>query len=124
MGFLLAIIGYLLTPIVSIANFIVVMWKNAKIHNFFGTMNSYWFNDALELDRIMNYKFRDLWNVIFKGKGGYAFGNKEETISSALGKNQRDKTLSIGGWAIVVILFIIDFKYWFKGGHCINAINI
>ena len=55
-------------------------------------------------------------------KNGYKFGNVNETISSALGKNQRDKTLSWFGWLIVYILWAIDYKYWKKGGHSMNSI--
>ena len=40
-----------------------------------------------------------------------------------LGKNQVKKTLTIIGWVIVYILWLIDIPYWFKGGHCFNSID-
>lgn len=122
MGFILSIIAYLLLLPTAIINFIVVMYKNIKVFGFFKSMNTFWFNNALELDILMNFHFRSLWNTVFRRLGGYSFGYKGETISSALGKNQRDKTLSGFGWLIVVILYIIDVQYWFKGGHCLNSI--
>ena len=123
MGFILSLVAYLLIIPVALANFIVVMYKNISTVGFFKSMNLFWFANALEIDILMNYHFRSLWNVIFKGVGGYKFGEIGETISSALGKNQRDKTLSFGGWVIVIILYAIDFKYWGKGGHCLNSIQ-
>lgn len=123
MGFILSIIAYVLFPIVAIANFITVMYKNITTIGFFASMNRYWFDNALELDIFCNYHFRTFWNVTFKKKGGYQFGKLGETISSALGKNQIDKTLSWFGYLFVVILYIIDVKYWGKGGHCLNSIE-
>jgi hypothetical protein len=123
MGFILSIIAYLLLIPTALANFVVVTYKNIKTEGFLKSMNTFWFNNALELDILMNFHFRSLWNVILKGFDGYSFGKKGETISSALGKNQRDKTLSIGGKVMVAILHAVDFKYWFKGGHCLNSIK-
>ncbi|WP_044403391.1 hypothetical protein [Lacinutrix sp. Hel_I_90] len=120
MGFIASIIAYLLFALVAIAAFIVVMYKNAKVNGFFKTMNSYWYVNAYELDVFANHHFADFWNVVMRTKGGYRFGEPKETISSAIGKNQRDKTLS---WFVMAILYIIDYKYWGKGGHCLNAIN-
>ena len=48
---------------------------------------------------------------------GYAFGNPNETISSALGKNQRDGTLSWFGKVICKILDTIDKN------HCEKSID-
>ena len=123
MGFILSIIAYVLFPLVAILNFITVMYKNIKTMGFFSTMNAYWFTNALELDIFCNSHFAIFWNVVFKKVGGYSFGKIGETISSALGKNQRDKTLSWFAWIFVVILYIIDIKYWGKGGHCLNSIE-
>ena len=110
-------------PLVALFSFIVVMYKNIKIHGFWKAMDKFWFDNALELDVWANYHFRTLWNTVLRKVGGYAFGVIGETISSALGKNQRDRTLSIPGWVLVYILWAIDVKFWFKGGHCINSIK-
>lgn len=123
MGFILSIIAYLLFSLIAIANFFVVMYKNAKVNGFFKTMNGYWYLNAYDLDVFANNHFSDFWNVVMKTKGGYNFGEANETISSAIGKNQRDKTLSWFGWLVMALLFAVDYKYWRKGGHCLNAIN-
>ena len=44
-----------------------------------------------------NFEFRTLWNTKLRIDGGYEFGKTGETISSALGKNERDKTLTKTG---------------------------
>ena len=123
MGFLLSIIAYALFIPVALINFLVVMYKNIRRKGFFKAMDSYWHQNALELDIYTNYHFRTTWNTLLRRKNGYKFGKDGETISSALGKNQRDKDLAAIGWILVVLLYIIDFKFWFKGGHCMNSIN-
>lgn len=46
--------------------------------------------------------------VLLRKDPGYKFGNPEETISSALGKNERDQTLSKAGKVLSWILNLID----------------
>ena len=124
MGFILSIIAYILFSIVAILNFIVVMYKNATIKSFFKVMNLYWYNEGFEVDKFANHQFECFWNTTMRKSNGYKFGDLEETISSALGKNQLNKTLSWFGWFIVIVLYAIDYKYWRKGGHCINSIQL
>ena len=53
---------------------------------------------------LVSFLFKEL-----EGKeASYMFGNVNETISSALGKNQRDKTLSWFGKGICFILDKLD----------------
>jgi hypothetical protein len=122
MGFILSIIAYLLFLPLAGINFLFVLVKFAKSRGFFRTVDDYWFRSVIDLDKFANYHFRTLWNITMRSLNGYAFGNVNETISSALGKNQRDKTLTWVGWFLVYILWVIDVKYWWKGGHCINSI--
>lgn len=123
MGLILYIIATVLFLPLTILNFIVVLWKYAKMGSFWKTVNSYFFSGAIDIDVFGNHNFRTLWNAVLRKSGGYKFGVFAETISSALGKNQRDKTLSWMGWILVYILWAIDVKYWKKCGHCINSIN-
>lgn len=123
MGFILSIIAYVLFLFVAIANFLVVMYKNIKAYGFFKTMNNHWYNNAYDLDIFANYHFAAFWNVTMRKSKSYRFGMPKETISSALGKNQRNKTLSWLGWFLVYVLWVIDVKYWRKGGHCLNSIQ-
>ncbi len=78
---------------------------------------------AIRGDVNSNISHRTLWNTFLIKKDGYRFGKENETISSALGRNQIKNTLSIIGWILVYILWVIDVKYWGKGGHCINSIK-
>ena len=77
-----------------------------------------WFyRSAREIDVFANVVGSDLFNAIFIVDQGYKFGNPKETISSVLGKNQRDKTLSLAGDGLRRILDLIDEN------HCLNSIN-
>lgn len=77
----------------------------------------WFFRSAREIDVFANVVGCDLFNAIFIVDGGYKFGNPKETISSVLGKNQRDKTLSLAGNLLRWILDLID------DNHCIKSIN-
>ena len=72
---------------------------------------------ALGLDQIGNAVCRDLFNRLLIEEDGYKFGKVQETISSVLGKNERDWTLSLGGLLLVIILDAIDKD------HCRNSIQ-
>ena len=72
---------------------------------------------ALWLDQIGNAVCRDMFNRLLIEQDGYKFGKVRETISSVLGKNERDWTLSLGGLLLVVVLDSIDKD------HCRNSIQ-
>ena len=63
---------------------------------------------ALGLDQIGNAVCRDMFNRLLIEEDGYKFGKVQETISSVLGKNERDWTLSLGGLLLVILLDVID----------------
>ena len=115
MGILLYIIATILWIILTPINWVIVTFKH-------GLSNEYFKETAIDIDKFGNRNFRTFLNATMRIKYGYAFGNVNETISSALGKNQRDKTLSWFGWLFVYTLWAIDYQYWKKGGHCINSI--
>lgn len=106
MGFLLFIIAYILFLPLTIINYWYV--ENKK---------GYFLSTARNLDIFANREFRALWNKVLIKPEGYQFGKEGETLSSALGKNQRDKTLKQKGKELVWILDKLDKN------HCINAIN-
>ena len=116
MGFILAIVSRVLFLITGFINPIVVAIKYRKKHSFLKVQSEYWLIDALELDIYGNYAYRATWNVLFQ-KNGYEFGIKGETISSALGKNQRDNTLTRVGKVMCFILDTVD------NNHCKNSIK-
>lgn len=109
-GFILYLVANLLFLPLTGLNLIAVFWK-------YKTIKGYFYQGAIDIDMFANRNFRTLFNVCLRKKGGYAFGNPKETISSVLGKNQRDKTLSfVGVW----VSYILD-----KIGkdHCKKSIN-
>lgn len=122
MGFLLSIIAQILYFIVGFINTPIVIYKLRKKRGFIRSFSDYQYQTAYDTDVFGNYKYRATWNTLLS-KGGYKFGKKGETISSACGKKQLERSLSIGGWVLVIVLYVIDVRYWLKGGHCINSIN-
>lgn len=110
MGFILYIIASLLWLPLTILNWIIVAYK-------YGLSNNYFLQTAIDIDKFGNRNFRTLLNNILIKKESYQFGNVEETISSVLGKNQRDKTLTKTGIIICWILNSIDKE------HCKKSIN-
>lgn len=106
---MLFLIAFALFLPLALFNFVVVVakYKNAN----------YFKSSAVNLDRFGNYEFRTLFNLTLRKKEGYEFGNFEETISSVLGKNERDRTLSRTGKILVRILDAIDKD------HCKKSIK-
>lgn len=84
----------------SIVNFVIVACR--------GGAKGYFFSSAVALDKYANRELRTLWNSTLRTSEGYPFGNVEETISSALGKNERDGTLTLIGRLLAWILDKID----------------
>lgn len=74
-------------------------------------------NLALSIDMAGNVLASRPLNHLLIYEDGYKFGNKKETISSVLGKNKRDNTLTYSGYVLVYILDTIDTN------HCIDAID-
>lgn len=102
-SFILFVIAYLLFWPLSLLNFFFVEDKKG-----------YFRSSALSLDKYANREFRTLWNKTLKTENGYEFGHEGETISSALGKNLRDVTLTKTGKFLVWIL---------SKEHCLDAIS-
>ena len=77
----------------------------------------YFLNTATNIDKFGNQEFRTLFNLTLRTSSGYKFGLIGETISSVLGKNERDQTLSAVGRALAWFLNRLDKN------HCIKSIN-
>lgn len=124
MGILLLFIARLLFVVLAPINFIAVIIKYGKSHGFLRVYNKYATEEAKSIDVIANQSYRTLWRLVFiNSKSKFSFGKKGQTISYVLGKNQIDKTLSIFGWLIVYLLWLVDYKAWKHGGHCIKAVK-
>ena len=103
---------YLLLPIIICFMVLKYIFTGNK------KMLAVWFyRTAREIDLFANVVGAEFWNAVFITDGGYKFGNPKETISSVLGKNQRDKTLTLLGDTLRWVLDRIDED------HCLNSIN-
>lgn len=105
MGFILFLVAYIIFLPMTIINFFTVREKG------------YFKSTAVNIDIFANREFRATWNKHLITFGGYRFGKEGETISSALGKNKKQCTLSKKG---VILCNILDF---FDKDHCIKSIN-
>lgn len=79
----------------------------------------YFVEVAIALDAAGNVMMQHLLNdmLLIKKEPTYYFGNKKETISSVLGKNELTNTLSIMGKVLNAFLNLID------NGHALNSIQ-
>lgn len=77
----------------------------------------YFLELAISIDQLGNVLMQHLFNAVWIKKGGYKFGNRDETISSALGKNKQLDTLTGFGKTIDKLLDIID------PNHSLNSID-
>ena len=114
MGILLYLIALILFVPLTIINFFVVLFKyGAK----WKVVDEFFHQTAVDIDRFGNRNFRTLLNATLRKENGYKFGDERETISSALGKNKRDKTLTKTGKILCSILDFLDEN------HCLKSIK-
>lgn len=103
---------YILLPFVTLYSFVKNLikrdWRNMKLR---------FFRAAYSIDQFGNVIASELFNDVLIKKGGYKFGNPDETISSVMGKNYRDNTLTSAGKVLRVVLDTIDEN------HCLNSIE-
>ena len=109
MNLILFLIAYLLLLPLTFINYAVVAHKSSS--------KGYFRSTAVNIDRFGNREFRALFNKVLIKENGYRFGDIRETISSVLGKNQRDKTLTKTGKVLVWVLDLIDKN------HCEKSIE-
>ena len=117
MGFLLFIVATLLWLPLTLINLVVVLITHTNSHGFLKVIDGYFKQTAIDIDRFGNHNFKTLLNATLQTTNGYRFGNFSETISSALGKNQRDETLTKTGKFICWVLDKLDPE------HCKKSIN-
>lgn len=108
---------------------IVLYWIALVLLAFFGFFNffylwfrdgkypkGYWKQTAINIDKFGNREFRALWNdalLTFDSK--HKFGIESETISSVLGKNYTEETLTNYGEVTVFLL---------SPNHCLKAAEL
>jgi len=82
-----------------------------------GGLNNYLEKCALSIDQHGNVICGDMFNVTLRKQNGYDYGNPDETISSATGKNLVSGKLTILGKLFNSILDKVD------AGHSIKSID-
>jgi len=102
----LTLLKYLLIPALIFT--LVVAFFKRKVGNGFLNISQYFREVAVSIDQLGNVVCSDLFDVMLIKKGGYRFGNPDETISSVLGKNQKLNTLSKIGKVVNWILSKIE----------------
>lgn len=101
---------FLFLPL-SFINYLYVVWIKDK------SSKGYFRTSAVNIDRFGNQELKGILNYSLRKTGGYDFGDYRETISSALGKNQKAGTLTKTGKVLAKILDTIDKR------HCVNSIK-
>jgi hypothetical protein len=105
----LTLFSFVLNPILYIVRF---KWQSG-----FNALGDYFKRLAISVDQFGNASCATLFDICLIKKGGYAFGNIDDTVSYILGRNYYRGTLSILGRIIVFILNVIDKD------HVIKAVN-
>ncbi|MBT8281959.1 MAG: NUDIX domain-containing protein [Muriicola sp.] len=80
-------------------------------------LGEYLLKIAISIDQLGNVLMQHLLNLLWIRKGGYPFGNRDETISSALGRNKKLGMLTGFGRGIDSFLDAID------PNHSLNSID-
>ena len=115
-GFLLFFISIILMILTGPLGFIYGLLYSLFKRGF-GGIGEYFLKIAVSIDQLGNVVMQHLLNILWVKKGGYYFGNRDETISSALGKNKRLGTLTAFGRLIDALLDKID------PDHSLNSID-
>ena len=120
MGILLNIVALILVlalaPI-GIIYSLISFWYKANFKKWISRVNDYFLSLAIVTDVIGGVFIQDLFNDILIKKTGYQFGNRSDTVSCALGINERDGTLKICGKWLCALL------NWLDKDHCKNSIK-
>ena len=102
---------FVIVPIASVYKII-----KALIHRNTRELKVWFYGTARTIDIFGNVVAADLFSDTLIKKGGYRFGRRGETISSVIGKNYLDGTLTRLGSGLRKILDFID------PDHSVNSI--
>lgn len=115
-GFLLLIISIIL--FITTCPFGLIF---GFFHKFFTAgfngVSAYYLKIAISIDQLGNVLMQHFLNALWIKKDGYKFGNRDETISSAIGKNKQKNTLTSFGIWMDTLLDTID------SNHSLNSID-
>ncbi|MGB5204079.1 MAG: NUDIX domain-containing protein [Eudoraea sp.] len=115
-GILLFIVSLILLILTGPLGFLYGILYSLFTKGFRG-IGEYLLKIAVSIDQLGNVLMQYLLNALWVKRGGYKFGNRDETISSALGRNKRLGTLTRFGLAIDKILDTLD------PNHSLNSID-
>lgn len=115
-GLLLLLISIALLLATGLLGFIFGFLKQLFTKGLQG-IGEYALKIAISIDQLGNVLMQHLFNLIWIKKEGYKFGNRDETISSVLGKNKQLAMLTGFGKVIDKILDFID------PNHSLNSID-
>lgn len=115
-GLLLFVISVILLILTGPLGFIYGVFHKLFTRGFAG-LGEYGLKIAISIDQLGNVIMQHLLNLLWIRKGGYKFGNRDETISSALGRNRVLGTLTGFGKFIDALLDKID------PNHSLNSID-
>jgi 8-oxo-dGTP pyrophosphatase MutT (NUDIX family) len=115
-GILLFVISIVLLVITGPIGFVYGLLHSLFTKGFRG-LGDYLLKIAISIDQLGNVLMQFLLNVLWIKKEGYKFGNRDETISSALGRNNKLGTLSGFGKVVDKFLDFID------PNHTLNSID-
>ena len=111
------VLSMILYPLGIMTSLVENIW-NARFRTAIKQFDKQLFDIAASIDANGNVVCDNLFNLIWITKDGYKFGNRKETISSVLGKNQEANTLSWLGIGIASLLDLIDTD------HCKKSIDL
>ena len=120
----------LLLYFVAVIILIYINFYNRKLVKRKGLLEGYDRSQALALDAFAGRNYRSLWNLTLIKSDGYQFGVEGETMSSVLGKNEVDGTLTteptegMPKWFFGTNLSKILDKCFNEVNHCKNAIDL
>ena len=115
-GILLFIVSIILIVTTGLLGFVYGLLQQLFTKGIKG-LGRYSLNIAISIDQLGNVLMQHLLNLLWIKKGGYLFGNRDETISSVLGKNKQLNTLTGFGKAIDKVLDALD------PNHSLNSID-
>lgn len=115
-GVLLFLISIVLLAVTAPFGFVYGIFESLFTKGFRG-IGEYLLKVAISIDQLGNVLMQHLLNVLWVKDGGYKFGNRDETISSALGRNRKLGTLTVFGRGIDKFLDYID------PDHTLNSID-
>jgi hypothetical protein len=116
MGILLFIISIILLLVTGPIGIIYGFFYSLFTRSVSG-IGEYFLEIAISIDQLGNVIMQHFLNLILIRKTGYKFGNRDETISSVIGKNLRRNTLTAFGKSLNIMLDFLD------PNHSLNSID-